>query len=305
MYWLLLLQSMYFLFYFTQFYRAFLNVGLSNGLVALLFKNYINPVRRTTPRNKTTITWNFNQRFILAQQVKPSVQQHKLLIPRPGLLVNNYMPFFLKLLHTFLLVNVTITKIHFYNIAFFLETGQVGGGVSIVKANYDQFYKQFRSVSKLLQNLFLFDVKMQSFATGFFQREVLALNRTWNPVLLSSWNYINKNFYRLQSCYAQSLRNLLRFLKKQQINVFLITDIIGLKKFSYVFKQLGLYAFAPISVSLNPWQVFYPIIVGSVTLTTQLFFLNLFFIIYRTIAFSQYIYLYQYITTWYLKKLAS
>jgi hypothetical protein len=58
-----------------------------------------------------------------------------------------------------------------------METGQVGRGVSIIKVNYHQFYKQFLSISKLLQNLFLFDVKIQSFATSFFQREVLALNR--------------------------------------------------------------------------------------------------------------------------------
>jgi hypothetical protein len=87
------------------------------------------------------------------------------------------MHFFIKLINTFLLINITTAKIHFYNITFFMETGQVGRGVSIIKVNYHQFYKQFLSVSKLLQNLFLFDAKIQSFATSFFQREVLALNR--------------------------------------------------------------------------------------------------------------------------------
>jgi hypothetical protein len=92
-------------------------------------------------------------------------------------LATNYIHFFIKLLNTFLLIDVKTTKIHFYNIVFLVETGQIGQKVSILKINYQQFYKQFLSISKLLQNLFLFDTKIQAFATKFFQREVLSLNR--------------------------------------------------------------------------------------------------------------------------------
>ena len=140
--------------------------------------------------------------------------------------------------------------------------------------NINSLFNKFFNFFNIIFFLFTLNFSVFFFGSRFFSKEVYVLNKRI-PKILTSFKTFSSFFFSKKTAYNFRLKNMLRFLKKNE-NIFcIILDFFTFGKTSNIFRKFFIISFSIIPFNISQWSFFFSIPVQTLSYYNQLFLLHL------------------------------
>jgi len=230
------------------------------------------PNKGLNPVYKTTLLAEFKTLYTIPEYHKTAA--YKTSSTKKPFTTNNNQQNLTHQFFTYLRVNTrsnsTLVIPHFSFRHFYIA--HTAGGLSVL--NVRKLFTRWKDSYFLLFNLFYYKVETLSFATSFFQNEVLAMNWQVLKQFRFIWRY-TKPFLFLKSTKINNFGDFIFYrLNLLGLRVAWLTDVAYHNKSLYYLHRAGFYTIALTPTNYNAYSVNFAVPTAYDSIFTQLFFVR-------------------------------
>jgi len=178
-----------------------------------------------------------------------------------------FFPLYLMLLHG--LSHHFVVHAAFRDL-FILDTSYRLSFVSIAKLS-----ARWRKTHHMLLNVFYAQAPILAFTHKALRDEALAFNWSFQRLSYAVFKYAAPYFFLKNIPHGDMVNFIFRRFDKENLSIAFVSDIHYHRRSAFHLRKSNFYTIGLVPTSLNPWLVQYPIVVGSCTLFTQYFFIQL------------------------------
>lgn len=142
-------------------------------------------------------------------------------------------------------------------------------------ASIPKLITRWRKTHNMLLNLFYAQAPILAFTHKALRDEALAFNWSFNRLSYAIFKYAAPYFFLKNLPHGDMVNFIFRRFDKENLSIAFISDIHYHRHTAFHLRKSNFYTLGIVPISINPWLVQYPIMVGSCTLFTQYFFLQL------------------------------
>lgn len=141
--------------------------------------------------------------------------------------------------------------------------------------NITKIFTRWVNTYNLLTNIFVHDTRVMVFGSIMFREEICTINWHFNNINYKFYKYASLHFFLKDTEYGSPEASFFFFkLHNLGLNVLFITDLYNLEKTVHFLRTENFYMIAPVPLSLNPWNVSFPIPIFANNFFAQWFFLK-------------------------------